>query len=223
MNNNIIELSDLTKRYKRGSEDIHALDGISLEIASGEFLSITGASGSGKTTLMNIIGCIDNPTNGSVKIENTDVSNMLQSELTKVRRDTLGFVFQQFYLIPTLTASENVQVPGLFANNEERGKRAEELLNLVGLGERIHHLPSQMSGGEMQRVAIARALINSPKILLADEPTGNLDSKNAEVIFETFKKLNDNGLTIIVVTHSDELAKRAKRMVSIKDGKIISN
>jgi ABC-type lipoprotein export system ATPase subunit len=147
MNNNIIELSDLTKRYKRGSEDIHALDGISLEIASGEFLSITGASGSGKTTLMNIIGCIDNPTNGSVKIENTDVSNMLQSELTKVRRDTLGFVFQQFYLIPTLTASENVQVPGLFANNEERGKRAEELLNLVGLGERIHHLPSQMSGG----------------------------------------------------------------------------
>jgi putative ABC transport system ATP-binding protein len=222
-NSTIIELSNLTKRYKRGSEEIHALDGVSLTIERGEFLSITGASGSGKTTLMNIIGCIDNPTEGGIKIENTDVSNLPQSELTKVRRDTLGFVFQQFYLIPTLTASENVQVPGLFAHNSQREKRAEELLNLVGLGNRIHHLPSQMSGGEMQRVAIARALINSPKILLADEPTGNLDSKNAKIIFDTFKKLNDNGLTIIVVTHSEELAKTAKRMVSIKDGKIITD
>ena len=221
--NNIIELSNLTKRYKRGSEDINALDGISLNIESGEFLSITGASGSGKTTLMNIIGCIDNPTNGSVKVENTDVSNMSQNDLTIVRRDTLGFVFQQFYLIPTLTASENVQVPGLFANNEQREKRAEDLLNIVGLGDRIDHLPSQMSGGEMQRVAIARALINSPKILLADEPTGNLDSKNAGIIFDTFKKLNEDGLTIIVVTHSQELAQIAKRMVTIKDGKIIAD
>ena len=222
-NNNIIEISDLTKRYKRGSEDIYALDDISLTIKSGEFISITGASGSGKTTLMNIIGCIDNPTEGVIKIENTDVSNMSQKELTTVRRDTLGFVFQQFYLIPTLTASENVQLPGLFADNVQREKRAEELLQLVGLGDRTDHLPSQMSGGEMQRVAIARALINSPKILLADEPTGNLDSKNAEIIFDTFKKLNQDGLTIIVVTHSTELAQTAKRMVSIKDGKINTN
>lgn len=221
--NNIIEISNLTKRYKRGSEDIHALDDISLTIKSGEFISITGASGSGKTTLMNIIGCIDNPTEGSIKIENTDVSNMSQNELTRVRRDTLGFVFQQFYLIPTLTASENVQLPGLFAENVQREKRAEELLQLVGLGDRTDHLPSQMSGGEMQRVAIARALINSPKILLADEPTGNLDSKNAEIIFDTFKQLNQDGLTIIVVTHSTELAQSAKRMVSIKDGKINTN
>lgn len=223
MNNNIIEISDLKKKYKRGSEDIHALDGISLTVNSGEFMSITGASGSGKTTLMNIIGCIDNPTEGSIKIENTDVSHMSQKELTTVRRDTLGFVFQQFYLIPTLTASENVQLPGLFANNMQREMRAEELLQLVGLGDRADHLPSQLSGGEMQRVAIARALINEPKILLADEPTGNLDSKNAEIIFDTFKKLNENGLTIIVVTHSTELAQRAKRMVSIKDGKINTN
>lgn len=222
-NNNIIEISDLTKRYKRGSENIYALDDISLTIKSGEFIAITGASGSGKTTLMNIIGCIDNPTEGGIKIENTDVSNMSQNELTTVRRDTLGFVFQQFYLIPTLTASENVQLPGLFADNVQREKRAEELLQLVGLGDRTDHLPSQMSGGEMQRVAIARALINSPKILLADEPTGNLDSKNAEIIFDTFKKLNQDGLTIIVVTHSNELAQSAKRMVSIKDGKINTN
>ena len=148
---------------------------------------------------------------------------MNQGELTKIRRNTLGFVFQQFYLIPTLTASENVQVPGLFANNLEREKRAEELLKLVGLEKRIHHLPSQMSGGEMQRTAIARALINSPKILLADEPTGNLDSHNAGIIFDTFKKLNKEGLTIIVVTHSEELAQTADRIVSIKDGKISTN
>jgi ABC-type lipoprotein export system ATPase subunit len=145
---------------------------------------------------------------------------MPQKELTKIRRDTLGFVFQQFYLIPTLTASENVQLPGLFANNEQREQRAKELLELVGLGDRTEHLPSQMSGGEMQRVAIARALINSPKILLADEPTGNLDSKNAEIIFDTFKRLNKDGLTIVVVTHSSELAKTAEKMIVMKDGKI---
>lgn len=222
-NNNIIELTNVTKTYTRGSENIHALDDINLSVERGEFLSITGASGSGKTTLMNIIGCIDNPTKGSVKIGSDDVSDMKQSELTKVRRDTLGFVFQQFYLIPTLTASENVQVPGLFANNAQREKKAEELLKLVGLGDRIDHLPSQMSGGEMQRTAIARSLINSPEILLADEPTGNLDSKNAQIIFDTFKKLNKDGLTIIVVTHSKELAQTANKIVSIKDGKISTN
>lgn len=220
MSNTIIEIKNLTKRYQRGSEEIHALDTINLTIERGEFISITGASGSGKTTLMNIIGCIDNPTKGAINIENTDVSKMPQKELTKIRRDTLGFVFQQFYLIPTLTASENVQLPGLFADNGQREQKAKELLELVGLGERIDHLPSQMSGGEMQRVAIARALINSPKILLADEPTGNLDSKNAEIIFDTFKRLNKNGLTIVVVTHSTELAQTAQKMIFMKDGKV---
>ena len=216
----IIELNNVTRMYRRGSENICALNDVDLSVDRGDFLSIVGASGSGKTTLMNIIGCIDNPTEGTVKINGHDVSGMHQRELTKIRRDTLGFVFQQFYLIPTLTASENVQVPGLFANNTKRKHRAEELLELVGLSERINHLPSQMSGGEMQRTAIARALINSPEILLADEPTGNLDSKNAEVIFDTFKKLNNEGLTIIVVTHSKELAQTAEGIVSIKDGKI---
>jgi putative ABC transport system ATP-binding protein len=220
MSNSIIELTKLSKKYTRGSEEIHALDAINLTVEEGEFISITGASGSGKTTLMNVIGCIDNPTEGSIKIEKSEVSNMPQKELTKIRRDTLGFVFQQFYLIPTLTASENVQLPGLFANNEQREQRAKELLELVGLGDRTEHLPSQMSGGEMQRVAIARALINSPKILLADEPTGNLDSKNAEIIFDTFKRLNKDGLTIVVVTHSSELAKTAEKMIVMKDGKI---
>jgi putative ABC transport system ATP-binding protein len=220
MSNTIIEVNQLTKTYKRGSEEIYALDTVDLTIESGAFISITGASGSGKTTLMNIIGCIDNPTKGSIKIENNELSKMPQKELTKIRRDTLGFVFQQFYLIPTLTASENVQLPGLFANNDEREKRANELLALVGLGDRTEHLPSQMSGGEMQRVAIARALINSPKILLADEPTGNLDSKNAEIIFDTFKRLNENGLTIVVVTHSNELAQRAEKIICMKDGRI---
>ncbi|CAA6819031.1 MAG: Cell division transporter, ATP-binding protein FtsE [uncultured Sulfurovum sp.] len=220
MSNTIIEIKNLTKRYQRGSEEIHALDTINLTIERGDFISITGASGSGKTTLMNIIGCIDNPTKGAINIENTNVSKMPQKELTKIRRDTLGFVFQQFYLIPTLTASENVQLPGLFADNVQREQRAKELLELVGLGERVDHLPSQMSGGEMQRVAIARALINSPKILLADEPTGNLDSKNAEIIFDTFRKLNKNGLTIVVVTHSTELAQTAQKMIFMKDGKV---
>jgi putative ABC transport system ATP-binding protein len=220
MSNSIIELTKLSKKYTRGSEEIHALDAINLTVEEGEFISITGASGSGKTTLMNVIGCIDNPTEGSIKIEKSEVSNMPQKELTNIRRDTLGFVFQQFYLIPTLTASENVQLPGLFANNEQREQRAKELLELVGLGDRTEHLPSQMSGGEMQRVAIARALINSPKILLADEPTGNLDSKNAEIIFDTFKRLNKDGLTIVVVTHSSELAKTAEKMIVMKDGKI---
>ncbi len=221
--NKIIELTNVTKMYKRGSENIYALNNVDLSVERGEFLSIAGASGSGKTTLMNIIGCIDNPTKGTVKINNRDVSSMNQNSLTKVRRDMLGFVFQQFYLIPTLTASENVQVPGLFANNPKRKERAEELLDLVGLRDRINHLPSQLSGGEMQRTAIARALINSPQILLADEPTGNLDSQNAEIIFNTFKKLNKDGLTIIVVTHSKELAQTADRIISIKDGKINTN
>jgi len=218
--NKIIELKNVSKIYRRGSENIFAVDNVDLSVNKGDFFSVVGASGSGKTTLMNIIGCIDNPTKGIVMIENKDVSNMHQKDLTKIRRDTLGFVFQQFYLIPTLTASENVQIPGLFSNNSKRKKRAEELLDLVGLTERINHLPSELSGGEMQRTAIARALINSPEILLADEPTGNLDSKNAEIIFDTFKKLNKNGLTVVVVTHSKELAQDADRMISIKDGKL---
>jgi putative ABC transport system ATP-binding protein len=220
MNNKIIELKNVSKIYRRGSENICAVNDVDLVLNKGDFCSVVGTSGSGKTTLMNLIGCIDNPTEGTVKIKNKDVSGLPQKHLTKIRRDTLGFVFQQFFLIPTLTASENVQIPGLFANNSQRIKRAAELLDLVGLSNRIHHRPGEMSGGEMQRTAIARALINSPEILLADEPTGNLDSENAKIVFDTFKKLNKAGLTIIVVTHSKELAKNADKIITIKDGKI---
>lgn len=216
----LIELKQVTKYYHRGAENIAAVNKVDLKVDRGDFLSIVGASGSGKTTLLNIIGCIDNPSTGLVRIKDNDVSSMNQGQLTAIRRDTIGFVFQQFYLIPTLTACENVQVPGLFANNHQREKRAKELLEMVGLGDRTKHLPSQLSGGEMQRTAIARALINSPEILLADEPTGNLDSQNADTIFNTFRELNKNGLTIIVVTHSRELAETTNRVVSIKDGKI---
>lgn len=222
-NNSIIELRDVSKYYKRGAEEIKAVNSINLSIRKNDFVSIAGASGSGKTTLLNIIGCIDNPSKGIVKIKNRDVSAMNQNQLTIIRRDTIGFVFQQFYLIPTLTAYENVQVPGLFANNSQREKEARELLDIVGLSDRINHLPSQMSGGEMQRTAIARALINSPDILLADEPTGNLDSNNAKIIFDTFKKLNSSGLTIVVVTHSRELAETTNKVVAIKDGRLQYN
>ena len=220
MNSSVVELRNVSKVYRRGAEEIRAVNGVDLTLNRNEFVAIVGASGSGKTTLLNIIGCIDNPSEGSVIINRKDVSTMGPQQLTEVRRDTIGFVFQQFFLIPTLTACENVQVPGLFASNKKRKERAETLLDMVGLSNRINHLPSQMSGGEMQRVAIARALINSPEILLADEPTGNLDSRNAETIFDTFRRLNQNGLTIAVVTHSMDLDDATRRIVSIKDGRI---
>jgi putative ABC transport system ATP-binding protein len=219
-NQTIIELKDITKLYKRGDEEVHAIDGVSLSVKQGDFLSVVGPSGSGKTTLLNIIGCVDNPTSGTVKINGQDVTRDKETRLTKIRRDTIGFVFQQFFLIPTLTAGENVQIPGLFAKNTERVKRTEELLNLVGLKKRKNHRPAHLSGGEMQRVAIARALINSPQVLLADEPTGNLDSKNAELIFKTFEELNKDGLTVIVVTHNIELAKICRKVILLEDGRI---
>ena len=219
-NQTIIELKDIAKTYRRGREDVHAIDGVNLSVQQGDFLSVVGPSGSGKTTLLNIIGCIDNPTRGAVKINGEDVAGVKQGRLTKIRRDTIGFVFQQFFLIPTLSAGENVQIPGLFAKNTQRVKRAEELLNLVGLEKRKNHRPAELSGGEMQRVAIARALINSPPVLLADEPTGNLDSKNAGLIFKIFERLNKDGLTVIVVTHNMELAKFSRKVILLEDGKI---
>ncbi len=217
---NILELKKVVKLYKRGAESIHAIDGINLTVNKGEFLSIVGPSGSGKTTLLNIVGCIDRPTHGHVMLQGHDVTKMKESALTKIRRETVGFVFQQFFLIPTLTACENVQIPGLFIKNAQRQKRAEELLDLVGLRRRKKHLPSQLSGGEMQRVAIARALLNSPSLLVADEPTGNLDSKNAHSIFNIIKELNINGLTVILVTHNMDLAREASRVIMLEDGRI---
>lgn len=216
----MIELKDITKVYIRGSEEVNALRGISLNIQQGEFISVAGPSGSGKTTLLHIIGCLDKPTKGIIKIDGIEVENMSESELVRIRRQKIGFVFQQFYLIPGLNVYENVTLPLLFNRRPKDKDDIVSLLDLVGLKERIHHNPNQLSGGEMQRVAIARALVNNPEILLADEPTGNLDTENSEKIFDLLKSLHKRGLTVIMITHNPELASRAEKSIRLKDGRI---
>ncbi len=217
---NVIELAGVSKGYWRGSERIAALRNVSLEVAHGEFLAVVGPSGSGKTTLLYLMGCMDRPDEGAVRIAGREINGLRERQLTRLRGRTVGFVFQQFFLLPTLTARENVQLPAVFLRAGDRAERAAELLERVGLGGRAKHLPGQLSGGEMQRVAIARALINEPKVLLADEPTGNLDSHNAETIMQIFAELNRQGLTVVVVTHNSDLARRAHRVVRLKDGEI---
>jgi len=216
----LITLNKVNKTYRRGREQVHALDGVDLTIHQGEFVAVAGPSGSGKSTLLNIVGAMDQVNTGQVTIANQDVTALNEKGLTHLRADTIGFVFQQFFLQPTLTARENVLLPTLFTRQKHLESRADELLARVGLAERADHLPDELSGGEMQRVAIARALINQPKILLADEPTGNLDSRNAEAIYGLLDELHDEGLTIIVVTHSEELAMRAERRIHLLDGRI---
>ena len=218
----IIELSEVTKTYRRGSETIAAVDGVSLSIAPGEFVAVVGPSGSGKTTLLNLIGCIDKPDSGGVRVDGMETRSLPERELTTIRGQKIGFVFQQFFLMPTLTVTENVELPAVFLGRRNGAGRAHELLERVGLGPRAGHLPSQLSGGEMQRVAIARALMNSPRVLIADEPTGNLDSRNAELILAVFSELNRSGLTVVMVTHNAELAGAAGRIVSIKDGRVVT-
>jgi putative ABC transport system ATP-binding protein len=217
----MIELNNVVKLYKRGKEVVHAIDNVSLAIDKGEFLSIVGTSGSGKTTFLNLVGCVDRPTSGSIRLDGQETSNLKDTEMTKIRAMTIGFVFQQFFLLPTLTALENVVLPCLFAKKKKQEEKAVELLEMVGLKDRVGHLPSELSGGEMQRVAIARAIINQPKILLADEPTGNLDSQNTQIILDIFKKLNQQGLTIILVTHNIDLAQQSGRMIRLKDGRVV--
>lgn len=222
--NKIIELHNVQKIYKRGTEKVHAVNGISLSVERGESLSLVGPSGSGKSTLLNLIGCVDIPTSGSIRLDGMPIEILNERELTGIRAEAIGFVFQQFFLLPTLTALENVELPALFNRKAESHllkARAKELLHMVGLKNREDHLPSHLSGGEMQRVAIARALINNPKILLADEPTGNLDSKNADAIMDIFETLNRDGLTVIIVTHSPDLAKLCKKVITLKDGKVV--
>jgi len=220
----MIELRGVEKTYRRGAEEVHALRGLNLDIKRNEFISIMGPSGAGKTTLLHILGCLDAPTGGSVKFDNLAVEHMSEADLVALRRQKIGFIFQQFYLIPGLTVSDNVGLPLLFnksgRKNGAEGERIKSLLDTVGLTERRHHLPNQLSGGEMQRVAIARALVNNPEILLADEPTGNLDSENSERILELLKSLKADGLTVVMITHNGELASRADRLVRLKDGKI---
>lgn len=219
---NVVELSAVTRSYRRGSERIRALNEVTFTVASGEFIAIIGPSGSGKTTLLNLIGCVDQPDSGVVRIDGEPTGGLDETSLTRIRARKIGFVFQQFFLLPTLTALENVQLPAMFLRNGDRSAEATALLKRVGLGDRLHHLPAQLSGGEMQRVAIARALINSPRILLADEPTGSLDSENATAILELFAALNRTGLTVVMVTHNAELAAQAKRTITLRDGNIVS-
>ena len=214
----LINLNAVTKQYRRGSEIITAVKEVSLSIAAGDFVALVGPSGSGKTTLLNLIGCVDKPDSGPMRIDGEETSGLNERALTGIRARKVGFVFQQFFLLPTLTARENVLLPSLFVRNGDRAARAEELLGKVGLSARANHLPGQLSGGEMQRVAIARALINEPKILLADEPTGNLDSQTAEQVLGIFRELNASGLTLLMVTHNPELARAARRCISLRDG-----
>lgn len=218
----VIQVEDVHKLYDLGETKVHALRGINIEVRPGEFLAIMGASGSGKSTFMNMLGCLDKPSSGRYFLDGIDVSQLDKKQLAEVRNRRLGFVFQGFNLLSRTTALENVELPTLYARipKEERMLRARKSLEMVGLAERMGHFPSQLSGGQQQRVAIARALVNAPSILLADEPTGNLDSRTSVEIMQIFQDLNEQGLTIILVTHEPDIAQFAKRIVVFRDGKI---
>ena len=221
----LISTQNLEKKYQVGSETVFALKGINLSVKKGEFLSIMGPSGSGKTTLMNIIGCLDSPSSGSYMLNNKTVSDLSDDELAKIRNSEIGFVFQSFHLLARNTALDNVMLPLKYAGKQkaEAITLAKDVLGQVGLSDRYSHSPSELSGGQQQRVAIARALVNKPSILFADEPTGNLDSKTGSEIMKLFKKLNEEGQTIILITHEDEIAKKSKRVITIMDGLIESD
>ena len=222
----IIHTKNLSKTYSSEAEEIHALKSIDLQVKEGDFISITGHSGAGKTTMLNLFGCLDNATNGELKLLETDISKIKKSKMPAFRRDNIGIVFQDFLFIPTLTALENVMLPLNFQKKKDNNakEKATNLLKRVGMEHRLHHFPKELSGGEQQRVAIARSLVNSPKILLADEPTGNLDTKNAQNIFELLKEINEEeNMTILVATHNMKLGKQAKRHINLEDGKIIGD
>ncbi|WP_299086803.1 ABC transporter ATP-binding protein [uncultured Metabacillus sp.] len=221
----MIELSAITKSYKVGNETLEVLKDINLSIGDGEFVAIMGPSGSGKSTLMNVIGCLDNPTSGTYLLKNEDISSYKDEELAKVRNLSIGFVFQQFQLLPRLTALKNVELPMIYAGvkKKDREERASRALEKVGLADRMNHLPNELSGGQKQRVAIARAIVNEPNIILADEPTGALDSKTSISIMEQFTALNKEGTTVILVTHEQEVADYAKRIITVRDGTILSD
>jgi putative ABC transport system ATP-binding protein len=221
----LIDMVDLVKVYKSGDEDLRALDGVSVQIAEREFVAIMGASGSGKSTLMNILGCLDRPTSGTYELAGRLVSGMSKNELADIRSHFLGFVFQQFNLLSRTSALENVELPLVYAGvkAKERRRRARAALERVGLGARVEHHPNQLSGGQQQRVAIARAIINEPKVILADEPTGALDSRTSVEVMALFQELSDTGITVVVVTHEPDVASFASRVISMKDGKVVSD
>ncbi len=223
MTEKVATLEKVSKMYGKDELIVKALDNVNLEIYKGDYLAVMGASGSGKSTAMNIIGCLDRPSQGVYKLNGTPVENLSDDELAELRNQKLGFVFQQFHLLSDATALENVLLPMIYAgvDPKEREKRAKNALDKVGLSERVNNRPNQLSGGQQQRVAIARAIINNPAILLADEPTGALDSKTTEDVLDLFDKLHESGITIVLVTHEDEVASRAKKIARFKDGKII--
>lgn len=223
-NNTVIKLENIVKIYKVGASEVHALKDVSLEIRAGDFIAIMGPSGSGKSTLMNIIGCLDKPTRGHYYLEGTDISTFSRNKLAEIRNKKIGFVFQNFNLLPRTTALENAELPLLYsdASPKEARQRAMEALAMVGLNGRELHFTNQLSGGEMQRVAIARALVNRPSLILADEPTGNLDTKTGEEIMSVFKTLNrEKGMTLILVTHDPEIGQTAPRRIYLRDGLIV--
>ncbi len=221
----VIEINDITKIYQVGTQEVHALRGVSLQVEENEYLAIMGPSGSGKSTLMNILGCLDTPTSGTYRFVNELVSEMEDDQLAEIRNREIGFVFQTYNLLPRATALHNVELPMIY-NGTPASKRkqiAKEALARVGLADRINHKPNELSGGQRQRVAIARALVNNPKIILADEPTGNLDTKTGEEIMEIFRELHNQGHTIILVTHEEYIAEHTNRIVRLRDGKIVQD
>jgi len=221
----LIRLEEITRVYRMGDVEVRALAGVTLALAAGEFTAVMGASGSGKSTLMNLLGCLDRPTSGRYRLDGQEVSRLSNDELARIRNRTIGFVFQSFNLLSRTSALENVELPLLYANvpGPERHARAREALERVGLGERADHHPNQMSGGQQQRVAIARALVNRPPVLLADEPTGNLDSRTSEDVMALFQELGQSGITVILVTHESDIAAYASRVITMRDGLVRSD
>lgn len=225
MPKNIIEVREIKRDFKLGSETVHVLKGVNLEITQGDYVALMGPSGSGKSTLMNILGCLDTPTSGSYYLDGKDVSSLKDDELAEIRNKSIGFVFQTFNLLPRTTALDNVALPMVYAGNSksERDMRAKEVLDQVGLSDRMDHHPNQLSGGQRQRVAVARALVNRPAIILADEPTGNLDTKTSIEIMHLFDEIHANGNTVILVTHEEDIAEHAHRIIRLRDGVIESD
>jgi putative ABC transport system ATP-binding protein len=222
MNNVIMSAKGISKSYQRGSEQVHALREVDFSIQAGEFVSIVGPSGSGKSTLLHLLGLLETPSSGKIQINGQEMSGLKEQDRVKVRRGSIGFIFQQFLLLPTLTVRENIELPLLFSKKKVKPGRIAEIMDLLGLSSRSNHLPHQLSGGEMQRVSIGRSLINEPKIIMADEPTGNLDSATSGRIFSLFKKLNADGLSLVIVTHNIDLAGMASRVIKLRDGEIVA-